>query len=240
MVGSTKPVSVNRVFLCKKRKLRMAPPPRNVVLHLPKKRRLEVEPQIALNSTPGRRIVTKKAIRSPEICDENVGGKGMGAEVAKPDEPIPSQPVSYKRIVCKRAKRSRPSRRDRSSSKKSHLSTGAVSDSGLASRLIGGSHTMLRAVVPRQNLELGFCKPNPRSIFKFLKNCAISGFVDERKHIEILELFSRVQNAILRKPNHEKSLERFYIKLATCSAFEENGIQRMVTIMNETLSLLRE
>ena len=218
----------------------MAPPPRNVVLHLPKKRRVEAEPQIASKSTPGRRIVTKKAIRSPEVCVENVGGKRMGAEVAKPDEPIRSQPVSYKRIVSKRARRSRPSRRDRSASKKSHFSTGAVSDSGLASRLIGGSHTMLRAVVPRQNLELGFCKPNPRSIFKFLKNCVISGFVDERKHTEILKLFSRVQDAILRTPTYEKSLQRFYIKLATCSAFEDEGTQRMVTIMNETLSLLRE
>ena len=237
VVASTKPVSVNKVSLTKKRKLRMTPPPRNVVLPLPKQRRVGVAP-VAKNSTAGRRIVTKKAIRAdPSICAMVAGN----AEMADQTGPIfRPQLVGRGRVVSKKAKRARPNRRERLSSKLSQISEGVASDSGLAKRLIGGSHTMLRAVVPRQNLELGFCKPEPRSIFLFLKNCVLAGHLEHKKHIEILELFARVQGLLLRKPNHEKSLERFYINLATCSAFEEEGIQRMVAIMMNTLSFLSQ
>jgi len=124
--------------------------------------------------------------------------------------------------------------------KKANRLTKDISSTGLANRLIGGNHTMLRAVVPRQNLELGFCKPTPRSIFTFLKNCVIAGHLEESKHLEILELFAKVQGAILRRPGHAWSLDRLYIQLATCSAFEEHGIQRMVDIMNHIISQIHK
>lgn len=150
-------------------------------------------------------------------------------------------PTAGRRIITKKANPAKPKVFRKPVTKKAnrtHTSNKDISNSGLANRLIGGNHTMLRAVVPRQNLELGICKPTPRSIFTFLKNCVIAGHLEESKHLEILELFAKVQGAILRRPGHAWSLDRLYIQLATCSAFEEHGIQRMVNIMNNVLSLI--
>ena len=102
---------------------------------------------------------------------------------------------------------------------------------GLAKRLTGSNHTMLRAVVPSQKLVLGFARPNPRSIFQWLKNLQISGEMSEAKHFEVLERFSDVQNVLLEKSD-DAGLKKMYIKLATTTSFETYGLSKFLEILD--------
>ena len=141
-----------------------------------------------------------------------------------------------KRVISKKANRPNKNKKRKSKKLPTQINKKRKNNpASLASRLLGTNQQMLRAVLPNRVMDPGIAKPNFHDIATWLKNIEKLGILDSQRIDLFFQKVEKVQNYIMKDKSCKEALAIFYSKLATTTAYGEDGVSKMMTILDEYL-----